>query len=1237
MAGDRARVSYDPSRKWRGVIAQQGRVTVEADWNEAATIGEERDRHVTLDVVGPVGTPDDGYAVTAVRATGEHSASTPDHLTIGKGTLYLGGERLDLDEQVHYSTQPDWLDHSTDPLWKAPGAQHGRHELVYLLATEQEVSAVEDPALADVALGGPDTMQRRRILQRFVRYPSESGRCDGSRRALEKSLADHGLQLDPASMMAGSTARLKVSFPETPPPPNVSQPVPTGAYLGAENQMIRVMVTGIDHTTHEPTIVWGFDDASFLYRVTATPDSGSTTLTLASAPVDSYHYPAKGQAVELLRDAAKLTKADYIASPAGYVSALAGAYDPASRNLKLPAAPGEPPDGYPPDYLSRERTPQLYLRVWQATAHAQPGKPVPLGDTGVAITLTSDDHRFHIGDFWRFALRPIRPAIVYPERYLHAPQPPDGPRTWACALAVLTWDEEHAKVSRCIPRFAGLTETAGRGGCCTVDVGPEDVDGGAALQSLLAGYAHQGPTTICLEPGTYTLRAPLVLGPELDGITLQACRDEVVLRAPEQPGEEFVRGLIAVRDATSVTIRGVELVPPRVRFSPAEGSFSGMHPDNHDLLREFSRGLHVAIGISVHNAVGLAVENCTFRHPDPDSHPDPGQANSFSAGIFATGAIEDVEITGCTFEPASPPAAGHRHRRRRSADEDRPVPWHDLATGGRAGSAHQLSFGYLQVPASGPDREIRPHRLDDATIERCVFRGMTVPALVMARLGTLRVNRNTVRSSYGGFWFVSLADPELSVMFDRIAVGNTDAYREFSVNRGGAALLDRVLVIATAIGQVLPAAHPAGGRPVAGRFRRPDEALLALARQTFSDFYTQATESAERPHEIDALFRNPDNAGQEPPVPEADAGPGSRREGDRDRGRPPSLRLDLGDCQVDDIIADSHCGAGLLVADFTAGPGSVLIHDNRIRSRFPGGETVFVGGIREACVTGNVVANEVEHEERNWKSHSMGLHPATTPPAVAITGNVFVGQARLPRRHHMPHDAHLENWQLLNTVIDYAEWAGQRDRPESGPARGETEQEEREERAEQEEREERAEQEEREERAEQEEWAEQVEREERAEQVERPGPVEREERAEQEERPGPEEREERPGPEERPEWEDVVETNAMASVPARSHLRLRVTQGAEAGRAFDLHQGDLTIGRRWTSKIRLEDPAVSHRHAILRVRDQNVTIEDLHSTNGTRVNDVAIEQETPLAPGDQIDVGGVLLLVERAEPPGLGE
>src|SRR5580658_3884844 len=119
MAGDRARVSYDPTRKWRGPVAQQGRVTVEADVNEAATITAERDRLTTLDVVGPVGTPDHGYSVTA-NPSDAAAPAIPGDLQIGAGTIYLGGERFDLDAAVTYSAQPDWLDFSTDPLWVPP-------------------------------------------------------------------------------------------------------------------------------------------------------------------------------------------------------------------------------------------------------------------------------------------------------------------------------------------------------------------------------------------------------------------------------------------------------------------------------------------------------------------------------------------------------------------------------------------------------------------------------------------------------------------------------------------------------------------------------------------------------------------------------------------------------------------------------------------------------------------------------------------------------------------------------------------------------------------------------------------------------------------------------------------------------------------------------------------------------------------------------------------------------------
>ncbi len=998
MAGDRARVSYDPSRKWRGLTAQQGRVTVEADWNEAATISEERDRQLTLDVVGPVGTPDRGYAVTAVPAAGGPSGSTPGDLFVGPGTLYVGGERLDLDAPVDYASQPDWLDHSSDPLWHAPAvpATPGTsYEVVYLLASEQEVSAVEDPALADVALGGPDTMQRQRILQHFVRQPSQSGTYDGSWGAVVSALGGAGVQFDAATVRAESAARLQVSFTHPAVAPGPCQPAVTGGYLGAENQMIRVMVTETD-PSGVPVIVWGFDDASFLYRLqAATYDatSGNTTLTLASAPVDRYHFPAAGQAVELLRDAAQLTATDpvqlegtdYIASPAGHVSSLIKAYDPTQMQLVVAGQ-------LPADYLSAA-TPQLYLRVWQTAVLAPPNQAIPLvaanqagtgADTGVAITLSSSTGTFHVGDFWRFALRPIQPALVYPDRYLAAPQPPDGPRTWACPLALLTWNNGSPTVLSRVPPFADLVElTATEGGCCTVEVRPEDVGQGASLQTLLDAYANTEPITVCLKPGVYTLPAPLVFGPELDGITLQACRDGVVLQAQAGSGEQFVLGLIALQEMTSVTIRGIQLSVPLVGFTPPAGSFSGLPPANQRLMGAVSTGLRVAIGISADDCTGLAVQDCTFEFPDP------GQA----AGIFASGAMYGAEVTGCTFQSANPPSA---------------VPFNDLAVGNQVQGPYQLTFGYLQVPDASVPAEAQV--LHDATIERSLFQGVTVPALVMAQIGTLRIDRNTVRNSYAGFWLVSLADPAQSLIFDQFSVGDPAIYQEFA-GPGIAALRDGIFVIANAISQVLPTSPPVGSPPAPSGIPVPSTAQLILARQTLSNLLGVTAPAAAIPVAA---------------IPATDTGTSV------------SLRLDFCDCQVDAVIAGSYSGAGLLLVDLTTDAGSALVHDSRIRTRFPMGEAALVGGVGEASVTGNVVANEVPAHAGSGSpplaSYSMVLDPAAagtplgalldpsgTPLgviAVVVTGNVFVDLPLLPARPATS-PIPLPAWEVLNTVIPY--------------------------------------------------------------------------------------------------------------------------------------------------------------------------------------------------------------------------
>ena len=81
-----------------------------------------------------------------------------------------------------------------------------------------------------------------------------------------------------------------------------------------------------------------------------------------------------------------------------------------------------------------------------------------------------------------------------------------------------------------------------------------------------------------------------------------------------------------------------------------------------------------------------------------------------------------------------------------------------------------------------------------------------MPALLMAGLGSLSVDRNTVSDSYGGFWLVSQTrrPPDF---FDPNAVGDPAKFLTFA-QQATTPLLDRILVIAPAIGQALPPPPP---------------------------------------------------------------------------------------------------------------------------------------------------------------------------------------------------------------------------------------------------------------------------------------------------------------------------------------------------------------------------------------------------------------------------------------------
>ena len=291
MATDVARLSFDPARLYRGVVPQQGRVSLEAEANEQRTIDTEEQRAEVIDIVGPVGTPDDGYAV---------SAGTGFELTIGPGTMYVGGWRVELGEKMGDYHQPDWLDRGRG--WRETGREH-----VLLKVIETDVTAVEDPALYEVALGGPDGAARTRLLQRVERHETDGTTCAAAIAEDIKRWLQEGLRYDPATAALLSRSRLLVTWEADPAPPDPCEPTSTGGYLGAENQLLRVQLTRLGQNGRFD-IVWGYDDASFLYRVTA-DTSTNPVLTLDRSPVDDFHRPRAGQAVQVLRATAELERA----------------------------------------------------------------------------------------------------------------------------------------------------------------------------------------------------------------------------------------------------------------------------------------------------------------------------------------------------------------------------------------------------------------------------------------------------------------------------------------------------------------------------------------------------------------------------------------------------------------------------------------------------------------------------------------------------------------------------------------------------------------------------------------------------------------------------------------------------------------------------------------------------------------------------------------------------------------
>lgn len=753
MGSDRARISYDKTREYRSVVAQQGRVTLEADVNEEAVIASEALRYETIDIIGPTGTPDNGYLVS-VDASG--------NLTVGPGIMYLGGWRMRFRQPVPIADQPEWIDQP--PLAWTQNPKQGLF-VIALLVSEQEVQAVEDQDLREVALGGPDTAARTRLMQHIVAVPTNDDTCAAVLKDWDRVLNPLGLALHPHTFALDFDAGLQVSFYPPAGPTDPCCPPAQGGYLGADNQLVRVTVTSYDTANHTGTLLWGWNNASFLYRATLVDATANPQiLTLSPAPVDSEHTPQINQVIEVLRSTMELgnpADLNFIAAPEGEVIALANAgtvFDPTTNQLTLPAGTMLT-GGYATD-----STP-LFVRVWQAEVPFTDGAPAQLDAvSGLAVTIhmaALPSGSLEARPFWDFAVRPNTPQQVYPQRYLEEPQGPTGPRRWLTDLAIIETsgvDPTTGKlggitiIADCRVPFNPLTGLGDEGGCCGITLNPAEVAARGGLQAVVDAQARIGQS-LSLRPGRYVLKAPLVLTRAHAGFVLSGCSPGGAARLSVDTAAvaNFPSGMITITGTSNITIQNLGFATPIFPVDNLPGPIG--------TTGAFTTARTIGIGID--NSAYLVIEDCTFLLPAPAT-----SANQIlvyvGAGIYAAENCSGLRVLRNRFESLGGGAIDRQAYRLLVGIWTSPSAIN--ATGGQGtisgnnpnqpkakskakASLNQAAAGFVNLPAAND-------RLDDVEITDNRFTGLTLAVFVAAELGMIRCNDNRAVNCCGGFWFL---------------------------------------------------------------------------------------------------------------------------------------------------------------------------------------------------------------------------------------------------------------------------------------------------------------------------------------------------------------------------------------------------------------------------------------------------------------------------------------------------
>jgi hypothetical protein len=276
--GDFSRDTFDPRQHFLRVLMQQGRVQLDADWNEQVSILLHYLQTLAKDLIGPHGGPGDGFKITK-------DAKNLD-FKIGAGRYYVDGILCECDGTT-YKNQP----YLPDP----PPLGNGKKYLVYLDVWERHITYLQDERrinegqIREVALGlhGPDTATRSQVVWQ-VKVVVKDDKSDWESKLEEVS----------AHQKPRLKARAYVSAESTDP----CTIQPEMRYRGAGNQLYRVEIHWGGKVADEkrPTFKWSRENGSVVFPIVQ-PVVGNT-VALGHLGRDERFGLKEGDWVEMLDD-----------------------------------------------------------------------------------------------------------------------------------------------------------------------------------------------------------------------------------------------------------------------------------------------------------------------------------------------------------------------------------------------------------------------------------------------------------------------------------------------------------------------------------------------------------------------------------------------------------------------------------------------------------------------------------------------------------------------------------------------------------------------------------------------------------------------------------------------------------------------------------------------------------------------------------------------------------------------